>query len=67
MSQDEKYADQASRVRVEPCDLEGVVFAADKGLLLDESHKHYAVGASLPKPFDNKGKVKMIGKVHRNG
>lgn len=44
-------------MRVEPCSLEGGRFAGDYGLLLSESHKHYAVGASLAKPVDNAGKV----------
>eukprot|EP00904_Undaria_pinnatifida_P004761 jgi/Undpi1/14286/HiC_scaffold_9.g03935.m1 len=56
LSEDEKYDGQASRVRVEPCNLEGGRFATDYGLLLDESHKHYAVGATLAKPYDNAGK-----------
>lgn len=42
---------------MERCDLEGGVFHGDYGLLLDESHKHYGVGATLPKPVDNAGKV----------
>lgn len=57
LSDDPKYEGQESRVRVEPCSLEGGRFAGDYGLLLSESHKHYAVGASLPKPVDNAGKV----------
>lgn len=55
-----KYAGQESRVRVEPCSLEGGRYAGDYGLLLSESHKHYAVGARLPKPVDNAGKVGPI-------
>lgn len=42
---------------MEPCSLEGGRFAGDYGLLLSQPHKHYAVGASLPKPVDNAGKV----------
>lgn len=60
LSNDEKYEGQASRVRVEPCNLKGGRFATDYGLLLDESHKHYAVGATLAKPFDNTGKDLVI-------
>ncbi|CAM9582776.1 unnamed protein product [Ectocarpus sp. 4 AP-2014] len=56
LSQDPKYEGQEARVRVERCDLEGGVFHGDYGLLLDESHKHYGVGATLPKPVDNTGK-----------
>ena len=52
LSKDDKYDGQASRVRVEPCNLKGGRFATDYGLLLGESHKHYAVGATLEKPFD---------------
>eukprot|EP00752_Nemacystus_decipiens_P005999 g5417.t1 len=54
--QDPKYDRQESRVRVEPCSLEGGRFAGDYGLLLSQSHQHYAVGAPLPKPLDNAGK-----------
>lgn len=57
LSEDGDCKDQASRVRVEPCNLKGGRFATDYGLLLDESHKHYAVGATLPKAYDNSGKV----------
>ncbi len=46
-----------------PCDLEGGVFAGDYGLLLDESHKHYAVGASFPKPINNAGKVSLSARL----
>ncbi|CAM9891253.1 unnamed protein product, partial [Ectocarpus sp. 13 AM-2016] len=56
LSQDPKYEGQEARVRVERCDLEGGVFHGDYGLLLDESHKHYGVGATLPKPVDNADK-----------
>lgn len=57
LSEDKKYAEQESRVRIEPCDLEGRVFAADKGILLAESHKHYGLGSTFDKPVDNQGKV----------
>lgn len=44
-------------MRVERCNLEGGRFAGDYGLFLSGAHKHYGVGASLPKPIDNAGKV----------
>ena len=64
LSEDPKYQGQDSRVRVERCNLEGGIFQDDYGLLLDESHKHYAVGATLPKPFDNTGKVPRCSTDH---
>lgn len=57
LSDDVKYAGQESRVRVVPCDLEGGIFPADRGILLDEPHKHYGLGASFDKPISNEGKV----------
>lgn len=48
-------------MKVERCNLEGGVFHGDYGLLLSESHKHYGVGASLPRPVDNAGKVCVSG------
>lgn len=58
MSKDERYDGQESRVRIEPCDLEGGPFyGADRGILLEKSHKHYGLGASFDKPIDNHGKV----------
>lgn len=58
LSEEDKYKNQGEHVSVEGCDLEGDAFAADKGLLLEKSHEHYAIGAALAKPFDNRGKVK---------
>lgn len=63
LSEDSKYEGQDTRVGVEPCNLEGGVFAGDYGLLLDESHKHYAVGASFPKPINNAGKVSLSARL----
>lgn len=57
LSDDSKYKGQESRVRMEQCTLEGGVCHGDYGLLLDEAHKHYGLGVTLPKPFDNTGKV----------